>query len=112
MLGARRWRSLYCLATIAVCIVVATPAEAQKLGNNSDTEDPAKSKKFGTRWEQLVKGTATPDPNSDKALLELAGRYFVYRCTWPEEQQNPYDAGMGRIQLEFKKIMDVGTKAA
>jgi hypothetical protein len=97
------------LSALLVGAVLVSPVQGQQLGTRENT-DLAFSKNR-EQFNKLLSGEVPPDAAKDKVLLEVAGRYFVFRVTWLNLQNEKYDQGMGKVQLDFEKVMnDAATK--
>jgi hypothetical protein len=111
MLGCtfRFRRLLPMLGIFVLGAVLLSPIQGQQLGTRENT-DLAFSK-IRDQFNKLLSGEVPPDAARDKLLLEVAGRYYVFRVTWPTLQNEKWEQGMGRVQLDFEKVMnDAATK--
>jgi hypothetical protein len=99
------------LCTFLVGALLLFPIQGQQLGTRENT-DLAFSKNRD-QFNKLLSGEVPPDAARDKVLLEVAGRYYVFRVTWPtlHTPNVKWEDGMGRVQLDFEKVMnDPATK--
>jgi hypothetical protein len=105
----RHLRIVPALSALFASAVLLHPIQGQQLGTRENTEIAfAKNR---DQFSKLFSGETPPDAARDKALLETAGRYFIFRVTWPTLQNEKYDQGMGKVQSDFEKIMnDAATK--
>jgi len=102
---SRPRRVLGGFVAVLVCAVLAAPVHGQlQLGTRENTEIPFN--KFRDQFNKLLSGEPAPDPVKDKALLEAAGQYLVWRVTWKTIESERWDVGMGKIQADLEKLMN------
>ncbi len=96
---------------LLACGVLVSRADAQNLGNVEDTSVPFRKDKEQFEKYRDAKDGAIPDPAKDKAMLEVASRYFVYRVTWKKIQDEKWSSSSG-MEAVLKDFKDLMTKSA
>ena len=105
---SRFHRTIATLIAVLLCAVPLTPIQAAQggkvLGPREVTEKEWQRNK--EQFNKLLTGEITPELPRDKAVLDAASQYLVYRVTWPTLQADKWESGMGKVQAEFEKAID------
>ena len=96
---------------IGVVLFAVSPTQIQAaqggkvLGQREGTEREWQKNK--EQFNKLLTGEIAPELPRDKAVLDAASQYLVYRVTWPTIQgADKWDSGMGKVQADFEKAMN------
>src|SRR5438270_2973232 len=95
------------LAVLLLCAWTGGAKAQEQLGTQDTVYTPFKLPDTRNRWDKLVSGDMKPDAK-DKALCQLAARYFTYRLTWSgvhKETKDTVDGGAVAIQKELDGVM-------
>src|SRR5947209_6628535 len=95
------------LALLVLCGWTAAAKAQDQLGSQDTIVTPFKLPDAKGRWEKLTSGDVKPDAK-DKALSQLAARYYTYRLTWStvhKETKETTGGGVVAIQKELDSLM-------
>ena len=95
------------LAVLLLCGWPSIAKAQEQLGSQDTVVTPFKLPDARNRWDKLVSGDLKPDAK-DKALCQLAARYYTYRLTWStvhKETKDTIGGGAIAIQKELDSVM-------